>query len=73
MKLFARAEPQPPRGVTVYTGETAEHYPSGDDWDLDDKGNLWVVDPDGRNVALFFIGTAIRAEAGPYSPPTTLL
>jgi hypothetical protein len=56
--------------VTVYTGNTAEHYKTADDWNLDDKGNLHVVDVQGRRVALFFIGTALRAEAGPYSPST---
>lgn len=55
-----------PRGVTVFTGETAEHYPAADDWHLDKKGNLWVTDLGGRQLALFFIGTALRAEAGPY-------
>jgi hypothetical protein len=57
-----------PRGVTVYTGDTAEHYKIGDDWYLDEKGNLHVVDVGGRRVALYFIGTALRAESGPYTP-----
>jgi hypothetical protein len=57
-----------PRGVTVFTGATAEHYPTAETWRLDDKLMLHVYDPGGRQIATFLVGTWERVEAGPYSP-----
>ena len=56
------------RGVSVFTGETAEHYPAADYWTYDDKGALDIFDPYGRCLATFLVGTWLRVEAGPYNP-----
>lgn len=74
MRLFSRPEsapppppaPKPPRGVTVFTGDTAEHYPSADYWLYDDKAALDIFDAEGQCVATFLVGTWLRVEAGAY-------
>lgn len=61
MKLFTRPEA---RGVTVFNGETADEYPSGDKWRIDDKGALHITTPAGRSVATYVVAEWLRVVAG---------
>jgi hypothetical protein len=61
LRLFVRPEA---RGVTVFTGATADEYPSGDEWLIDDKGALHITTPDGRSVATYVVAEWLRVVAG---------
>jgi hypothetical protein len=65
VRLFTRSAP---RGVTVFTGATADEYPSGDEWRIDDKGALHITTPDGRSVATYVVAEWLRVVAG-IKPP----
>ena len=73
MTFLARllmAEKGKPRGVAVYTGETAEFYPTADSWVKSDKEDIELFDSSGRQIALFIHDTWLRVEAGPYVAPS---
>lgn len=59
-----------PRGVTVYTGATAEHYATADTWARDDKGTLDVLDASRQLMATFIDKSWFRVEAGSPRPAT---
>ena len=61
-------QPVSVRGVTIFDGSTATHYPTADSWLLDEKGALHISDADGKAIALFLVGTWLRVEAGAYKP-----
>lgn len=71
MRLLFRQLLPEPRGVTVFTGETAEEYPPADEWIVDDKGALHLYAPDGRGVATYVLATWLRVVAGIKPPPKT--
>ena len=65
---FLDRQPVAARGVTVFTGDNADEYPSADEWYIDDKGALHIHTPDNRSVATYVVATWFRVVAG-IKPP----
>jgi hypothetical protein len=66
--IFKRA--REPRGVTVFNEQTAEEYPTADNWIVDDKGTLHLFAPDGRGIATYVVATWFRVVVGIKPTPT---